>query len=78
MKQRFAGKTKTGEEKESVRVWGYYGDMKEAVRRFVGLVRLETMDGMVISLHEYIEALERHEKAVVERLGKLCSGYPVK
>lgn len=78
LKERYSGKTKNGSEKESVRTCGYYGNIKDAVRRFVTLVRMDSMEDMVFSMHEYIEAMEQHENEIMDELKQLFGNYPVK
>lgn len=53
LRQRYSGKTKDGELKESVRTHGYYGSIRQAVDRYITLSQLDFMDGMSIDLKEY-------------------------
>lgn len=78
LKERFPGKTKKGIEKESVRVCGFYGDVVDAVKRYITLERMSLMEDEVVSIHEYIKVLECHENEIVERLEKVFGQYPVK
>ena len=60
LKQRYIGTSKkTGEKKDAVRTIGYYSKPVDAMVRFVVLNRLDKMDGMALSMDEYIEALKR-------------------
>ena len=74
LKQRYIGKKKTGEEKESERTIGYYSKPVDAIERFVVLNRLDKMDGMTLSLTEYLEALKKADKEVLEFLAEMKKG----
>ncbi len=68
LKQRYEGTKKTGEKKDSKRVIGYYSTPTDALKRFVVLNRLDKMDGMELSLAEYLNALKKADTDVMEFL----------
>lgn len=71
LRQKYAGKTKTGEEKTAERTIGYYNNVTNALERFVELNRLDKMDGMEIPLNEYVNALKKADTEVMEFLQAL-------
>ena len=74
LKQKFTGKTKDGAAKESVRTIGYFNKPVDAIERFVVLNRLDKMDGGVLSLDEYVNALKQADAEVKEFLTTLQTG----
>ena len=69
LKQRYIGKTKNGEDKECEKIIGYFNKPIDALERFVRLNRLDAMEGMKLSLDEYVEALKKADREVIEFLG---------
>ena len=74
LRQKYSGKTKDGEEKESVRTPGYYGSIRQAVDRYIILSQLDFMDGMSIDLKEYVDLIERLNKSAVQRIESAIGG----
>lgn len=74
LRQRYSGKTKDGESKESVRTHGYYGSIRQAVDRYITLSQLDFMDGMSIDLKEYVDLIERLNKSAVQRIESAIGG----
>lgn len=74
LRQKYSGKTKDGEEKESVRTHGYYGSIRQAVDRYIILSQLDFMDGMSIDLKEYVDLIERLNKSAVQRIESAIGG----
>ena len=71
MYQRFIGKTKDGQDRESKRRIGYYGDQDKALERYMGLVQLNKIPDMLNSLPEYIGAVKTANKAVLEEIRRM-------
>ena len=69
LKQRYIGKTKDGNDKEVEKIIGYFNKPTDALERFVRLNRLDVMEGMELSLDEYVEALKKADREVIEFLG---------
>lgn len=66
LRQRYAGQDKDGNEKESVRTIGYFGDMKQCIKAL-----LERYPR--ISFDEYLELLDKaytRSEQLVNRIGK--------
>lgn len=68
LKQRYLGKTKDGKDKEVEKIIGYFNKPIDALERFLRLNRLDEMEGMKLSLDEYIKALKEADREVMEFL----------
>ena len=68
LKQRNTGKKKDGGEKESEKIIGYYSKPTDALERFVVLNRIDKMEGMELSIGEYVNELKKADKEVLEFL----------
>ncbi len=66
LKQRYQGETKDGEKKSAERIIGYFPDIRACVERIVKLIPLDENDGKVISMREYVDAIEKAFKRVSE------------
>lgn len=71
LKQRYKGKTASGAEREGFRIFGYYPNLKSALKRFSDLIRVDKIKGMSVSLNEYIKAIENADKKVMDFLETL-------
>ena len=76
LRQRYSGKTKDGELKESVRTYGYYGSIRQAVDRYITLSQLDFMDGMSVNLKEHVDLIERLNKSAVQRIESAVGRHP--
>ena len=75
LKQKYIGPSKkTGEKKDAERIIGYYSKPTDAMERFVVLNRLDKMDGMTLSMDEYIDALKKADKDVKDFLSEMRGG----
>ena len=54
LRQRYAGQDKDGNEKESVRTIGYFGDMKQCFKALLVRYERELSDKAQISFDEYL------------------------
>ena len=66
--QRYIGQTKEGEDKECEKIIGYYSRPVDALKRFISLNRVDVMEGMKLSLDEYVEALNKADRDVIDFL----------
>lgn len=71
LKKRYIGKSKDGVEKEGVKTIGYYPKPIDAIERFICLNRLDKMDGMELSISEYVNELKKADKEVIEFLKQM-------
>lgn len=75
LKRKYVGKTRDGSEKEAVKIYGHYPNLKAALKRFVELIRLSEIINIHVSLDEYLKALEKADKRVMEFLSNLKLSY---
>ena len=61
LRQRYAGQDKDGNEKESVRTIGYFGDMKQCVKALLERYPRELSEKSHISFDEYLELAQRKQ-----------------
>lgn len=71
LKQKYMGKTKEGTEKECEKIIGYYSKPTDAMERFVVLNRTDKMQGVELSIDEYVNELKKADKEVLEFLQAL-------
>lgn len=71
LKRKYTGKTRDGTDKDAVKIYGHYHNLKSALKRFVELIRLSEIIDIHVSLDGYLEALEKADKRVVEFLNNL-------
>ena len=71
LKKRYIGKNKDKVEKEMVKTIGYYPKPIDAIERFICLNRLDKMDGMELSISEYVNELKKADREVIEFLKKM-------
>lgn len=71
LKQRYQGMSRDGCRKDAVRIQGYYPTVKSALKRFSELMRLSEIGGRNVSLSEYVEAIVKADKKVMEFLDML-------
>lgn len=74
LRQRYIGEKKTGEKKDAERTLGYFKTVTDALERFICLSRLDKIDGMEISLTEYINVIKKADSEVMEFLRGLQIG----
>lgn len=73
LRQKYAGKTKTGEKKEAYRTHGYFGSMEGALQRYVELACMDVIDGETLELKEYAATVDKAARIAVQGLeNKLC------
>lgn len=73
LRQRYAGQDKDGNEKESVRTIGYFGDTKQCVKALLERYPRELSEKAQISFDEYLELLDKaytRSEQFVNSLGK--------
>lgn len=72
LKQRFQGKTKTGETKDSDRTCGYFPSMRGAIEKYIKLCRLDVLDGEYMEMQEYIRQVERIDQLALHGIEKIA------
>lgn len=78
LKQKYDGKTRDGQDKDSVRTCGYFGNIRNAIEKYLKLVHLDLLDEEVLSLQEYAKSIELINKTAVRGLEKELSRFEVK
>lgn len=53
LKYKYVGKTKDGEEKESIKTIGYYPDINSCLEKLVKLKVVDELDGRFVDMREY-------------------------
>ena len=71
LKQRFQGKTKYGETKDSDRTCGYFQNMRGAIEKYIKLCRLDVLDGEYMEMQEYIRQIERIDQLALQGIDKI-------
>lgn len=74
LRQRYEGKTKDGQPKESERVIGYYGKFEEAVRSFLKRNQLDCMADMSMDLDTYVKSIAECNLNAVQTIQKAWEG----
>lgn len=78
LKKKYKGKDKKGNPKESVKTYGYFSSMKNAIERYLKEIREDVLDGEEMELKEYAEQVDKAIKLVVQGLDKVLREYAVK
>ena len=78
LKQKYDGKTKDGQDKDSVRTCGYFGNIRRAIDKYIRLVQIDLLDEEALSLQEYAKSIELINKTAVRGLEKELSRFEVK
>lgn len=71
LKKKYIFKNKDGVKKDGVKTIGYYPKPIDAIERFICLNRLDKMDGMELSISEYVNELKKADKEVIEFLKQM-------
>ena len=78
LKQKYDGKTKDGQDKDSVRTCGYFGNIRNAIDKYLKLVQIDLLCDEALSLQEYVKSIELINKTAVRGLEKELSRFEVK
>lgn len=78
LRQRYTGKSKTGEPKESIRTHGHYNKIGQAIMRYIELCQTDVLDGERVTLEEYVKTIEQVNKIAVQGLESVMERFEVK
>ena len=78
LKQKYDGKTKDGQDKDSVRTCGYFGNIRNAIEKYLKLVQIDLFDDEVLTLQEYVKSIELINKMAIRGLEKELNRFEVK
>ena len=68
LKQKYLGKTKEGEDRETERICGYYGELDHAIEEFLKANQLDHGDDQMMDIEEYAQFVSQVNKAAVEAI----------
>lgn len=71
LKKKHKGKDRGGNEKEKEKVCGYFGSIRGCVKEFLRLTQIEKLEGMELSLEEYLERLKKENRRVVDEITRM-------
>lgn len=69
LRKKFKGQTREGQEKDSVRC-GYFGNIRSAIEKYLNLIQLEVMRDEVISIQQYVDAVEKSNALVLHGIAE--------
>ena len=78
LKQKYDGKTRDGQDKDSVRTCGYFGNIRNAIEKYLKLVQIDLLDDEVRSLQDLVKSIELINKTAIRGLEKELSRFEVK
>lgn len=81
LKQKYIGKTKSGEEKEAVKTLGYYGTMGQAIEEYIRSACRDVTDGETMELKEYAATVDQAARIAAQgisgELGRSAFGFEI-
>ena len=78
LRQKYIGKTKSGEKKEAFRTFGYFGNMESAIRKYLELSQLDVLDGERLTLEEYVDSIQKINAIALQGIQEELRRFPVK
>lgn len=74
LRQKYQGKDKDGQPKESEKTIGYYGNLEDAVHSFLKANQLDSMADMSMDFDTYLEMVRHANLCAVQAIKKLWEG----
>ncbi|MCU6748083.1 hypothetical protein OCV51_10535 [Faecalicatena acetigenes] len=59
LRQKYIGKTKSGEPKEAFRTYGHFRDIEGALRKYIELSQIDVLEDEKLTIEEYIEQIRK-------------------
>ena len=78
LRQKYTGKTKSGEEKEAFRTLGYFGNVESAIRKYIELSQMDVLDGERLTLEEYVESIQKINAIALQGIKEELRRFQVK
>ena len=78
LKQKYQGKTRDGELKESEKICGYFGKIRKAIDKYIELTQLDVLGEEAVSLEQYVETVERSNTLAVQGLESVLAAFSIK
>ena len=69
---------KKGQEKEVTRIWGYFGNLRKLIERYMELCQKDMIADSDVSMMEYVEMVEKANEMAVQGLESVLGRFPVK
>lgn len=78
LRQKYIGTKRTGELKDAVRTYGYYGDIRAAMKRYIELIQMDKLGEEIYSIEEYINIIEKINKDALISINDALKAFPLK
>lgn len=78
LRQKYTGETKSGENKEAFRTFGYFGDIESAIRKYIELSQMDVLDGERLTLEEYVDSIQKTNAIALQGIQEELRRFPVK
>lgn len=78
LRQKYTGKTKSGEKRDAFRTLGHFGNIESAIRKYIELTRLDVLDGERLTLEEYIDSIQKINAIALQGIQEELRRFPVK
>lgn len=78
LRQRYIGTAKDGTGKEAFRTCGYYGNIRQAIDKYIKLTQLDVLSDENVSMSEYVKSIEQSNELAVQGLEHVLARFPIK
>lgn len=78
LRQKYTGKTKSGEKKEAFRTLGHFGNIESAIRKYLELTQMDVLDGERLTLEEYVDSIQKINAIALHGIQEELRRFPVK
>lgn len=78
LRQKYTVETKSGEKKEAFRTLGHFGNVENAIRKYIELTRLDVLDGERLTLEEYVDSIQKTNAIALQGIQEELRRFPVK
>ena len=78
LRQKYTGKTKSGEKKEAFRTLGHFGNIESAIRKYLELTQMDVLDGERLTLEEYVGSIQKINAIAFQDIQEELRRFPVK
>lgn len=78
LRQKYIGKTKSGEKREAFRTLGHFGNIESAIKKYIELTQMDVLDGERLTLEEYVESIQKINAIALQGIQEELRRFPVK
>ena len=78
LRQQYIGQKRTGEEKEAVRTYGYYGNIRDAMKRYLEPIQIDKLGNGIYTIDEYINIISKSNKEALAGIDDTLKAFPIK